>query len=52
MDFIIVLPRIAKNNYRAMEVMDKLRKVSHFILVKYTYKEVNIVNAFMNEILW
>ena len=44
MDFIIVLPRTNKQNDSIMVVVDKLRKVSHFIPVKSTYKDVNIAD--------
>ena len=33
-----------------MVVVDKLSKATHFILVKSTYKAVNIVDIFMKEI--
>ena len=33
-----------------MVVVDKLRKANHFILVKTTYKAINIAAIFMKEI--
>ena len=49
MDFITRLPRTKKQNDSIMVVIDKLRKASHFILVKSNYKAVNIVDIFMKE---
>ena len=33
-----------------MVVVDKLTKYAHFIPIKYTYKEINIVDIFMRDI--
>ena len=33
-----------------MVIVNKLSKVSHFIPIKYTYKDVNIADIFMKEI--
>ena len=33
-----------------MVVVEKLSKEAHFILIKYTYKVVNIVDIFIKEI--
>ena len=35
-----------------MVVVDKLSKTTHFIPVKNTHKDANIVNIFMKEIFW
>jgi hypothetical protein len=51
MDFITKLPKSAKQYDFIMVVVDKLTKVSHFILVKSTYKETNIVDIYMREIV-
>jgi len=37
MDFIIGFPRTYRQHYFIMVVMDKLKKVSHFIPMKYKY---------------
>jgi hypothetical protein len=50
MDFITSLPRSSKKNDSIMVVVDKLSKETHFILVKSTYKEINIADIFMKEI--
>ena len=50
MDFITGLPRNFKHHDSIIVVVDKLSKASHFILVKYTYKDVNIADIFMKEI--
>jgi hypothetical protein len=50
MDFITVFPKSTKKNDTIMVVVDKLRKVSHFIPVKSTCKEIGISNIFMKEI--
>ena len=50
MDFIIGLPKNVKQNDSIMVVVDKLSKETPFILVKYTYKAINIADIFMKEI--
>jgi hypothetical protein len=50
MDFITKLPRTTKKHDPIMVVVDKLTKVSHFILVKFTHKATNIVDIYMREI--
>ena len=50
MDFITKLPRTNKQHDSIMVVVDKLTKVAHFILVKLTHKEANIVDIYMREI--
>jgi hypothetical protein len=47
MDFITGLPKTTKQNDAIMVVVDKLSKVSHFILVKSTCKEIDIASIFM-----
>jgi hypothetical protein len=42
MDFIIGFPKTQRQNDSIMVVVDKLRKSTHFILVKSTYKAINI----------
>ena len=51
MDFITCLPKRKKKNNYIYVVVDKLSKVTHFILVNSTYKEVNITDIFLKEIL-
>ena len=46
-DFITGLPKTQKKNDSIMVVIDKLSKSSHFIPMKSTYKEINIVEIFM-----
>jgi len=50
MDFITGLPKRSKKNDSIMVVVDKLRKVAHFIPVKSTYKSIIITYIFMKEI--
>ena len=47
MDFITGLPNNFKQHESIMVVVDKLSKETHFISVKYTYKDVNIADIFM-----
>ena len=50
MEFITDIPKNFRQHDSIMVVVDKLSKVAHFILAKYTYKIVNIVDIFMKEI--
>ena len=50
MDFIKGLPKTNKKHDSIMVVVDKLSKVTHFILVKSTFKVINIADIFMKEI--
>ena len=50
MDFIIGLLKNFKQRDSIMVVVDKLSKTTQFILVKSTYKVVNIADIFMKEI--
>jgi len=50
MDFITGLPKSFKHNDTIMLVVDKQRKVAHFIPIKSTCKEIDISNIFMKEI--
>ena len=50
MDFITRLPKNGKKHESVIVVLDKLIKESHFILVKSTYKDINIADIFMKEI--
>ena len=52
MDFITGLRENVEQHELIMAIVDKLSKEAHFIPVKYAYKNVNIVNIFMKEILW
>ena len=49
MDFITGFPKTKMHNDSIMVVIDKLTKSAHFILVKSTYKSINIVEIFMKE---
>jgi hypothetical protein len=50
LDFITSLPKTQKQNDSIMVVIDKLSKYAHFIPVKSTFKDINIVEIFMKEI--
>jgi hypothetical protein len=50
MDFITGLPRTCKQHDSIMVVVDKLTKAAHFIPLKTTHKETNVVDIFMREI--
>ena len=50
MDFITDLLKNFREHNSIMVIVDKLSKASHFIMVKSTYKVVNIANIFMKEI--
>jgi hypothetical protein len=50
MDFITGLPNNVKQHNAIMVVVDNLRKASHFIPIKYTFKSINVANVFMKEI--
>jgi hypothetical protein len=47
MYFITKMPRTNKQYDSIMVVVDKLTKVAHFIPVKLTHKEANIVDVYM-----
>lgn len=51
MDFITSLLRIVKQHDSIMVVVDKLRKVAHFILVKTTYSSTQVSQVFIREIV-
>jgi hypothetical protein len=50
MDFITGLPRTNKQHESIMVVVENLTKVSHFILLKTTHKEADVVDIFMKEV--
>jgi hypothetical protein len=50
MDFITKLPKTNKQHDSIMVVVDKITKFAHFIPVKLTHKEANIVDVYMREI--
>jgi hypothetical protein len=50
MDFIMGFPRIAKMHYSIMVVVEKLTKATHFIPLKSTHKEKNVVDIFIKEV--
>jgi hypothetical protein len=50
MDFITKLPKTNKQHDSIMVVVDKLTKSTHFILVRLTHKETNIVDIYVGEI--
>ena len=50
MDFIKGLPRTGKQHDSIMVVVDKLTKDAHFIPLKTTHKEGNVVDIYMREV--
>jgi hypothetical protein len=50
LDFITGLPKTQKHNDAIMVVIDKLSKSAHFIPIKSTFKDINIVEIFIKEI--
>ena len=50
MAFIIYPPKNFRQHDSIMVIVDKLSKANHFILVKSTYKDVNIAYIFMKDI--
>jgi hypothetical protein len=49
MDFIVGLPRTSKGYDSIWVIVDKLTKVAHFILVKTTYKDTQLVELYMSR---
>ena len=50
MDFITGLQKHKKQNDSIFVVVDKLSKEAHLNRVKFTYKEIHIVDIFLKEI--
>jgi hypothetical protein len=50
MDFITKFPRTRKQHDGIMLVVDKLTKATHFIPMKVTHKETNVVDIYMREV--
>ena len=50
MDFITGVPKNFRHHHSIMVIVNNLRKETHFIPVKSTYKVVNIAYIFMKEI--
>jgi hypothetical protein len=50
MDFITKLSRTRKHHEAIMVVVDNLTKDAHFIPVKMTHKEANVVDIYMREV--
>jgi hypothetical protein len=44
------LPRTTRQHDAIMVVVDKLSKETHFIPIKSTYKEIDVVDIFIREI--
>ena len=51
MDFIIGLPRTNKQHDSFMVVADKIMKAAHFIALKTTHKEINVIDIYMREVV-
>jgi hypothetical protein len=49
LDFFTGFPRNQKHNDSIMVVINKISKFAHFILVKSTFKGINIAKIFMKE---
>jgi hypothetical protein len=52
MDFITGFPRTIKQHNEIMVVVDKLRKATHFIPIKYTFKAIDDANFFHERSFW
>jgi hypothetical protein len=50
MDFIMGLPRTDKLHDSIMVVVDKIKKVAHFIPLKTTHKAADVADIFMREV--
>jgi hypothetical protein len=50
MDFITGFPRTSNQHDAVMVVVDKLTKATHFIPIKVTHKETNVVDIYMREV--
>jgi hypothetical protein len=50
MDFVTGLPKTSKLHDSIMVVVDKITKYSHFIPLKTTHKEADVVDIFMKEV--
>jgi hypothetical protein len=50
MDFITSFPKTIKQHDAIMVVVDTLSKKSHFIPIKYTFKDIDVADVFMKEI--
>jgi hypothetical protein len=50
MDFITGLPRTSKQHDLIIVVVDKLTKATHFIPLKTTHKETDVVDIFLKEV--
>lgn len=49
LDFSIGLPKLKRKNDSIMVMVDKLRKIKHFISLQLTNKDIQIVDIFMRE---
>jgi hypothetical protein len=50
MDFITGFPNTGKQHDSIMVVVNKLMKVAHFIPLKTTHNETNVVDIYMKEV--
>jgi hypothetical protein len=50
-DFIIGLPRTSKGYESIWVIVDRMTKVAHFILVKTTYKESQLIELYLARIV-
>lgn len=50
MELIIAMHKTTRDHDAIMVVVEKLRKVAHFIAIKSTHKEIDVAHIFMKEI--
>lgn len=51
MDFTVGLPRTQGGYYSIWVIVDRLINSTHFIVVKTTYKEIDLERLFISEIV-
>jgi len=51
MDFITSFPRTSRQHDSIMVVLEKLRKVAHFISLKSTYSTSYVAHAFIKDVV-
>ena len=51
MDFITGLPKIVKQRDSIMVIVSRLKKVAHFILVKFVYSASDVAHVFIRDVI-
>ena len=51
MDFFVGLPHTPHRDNAILVALDKLTKITHFLLFKHTYDIVDVARVFINEII-